>query len=149
MDRRWVLGVSSIIALVAALIGSRETEASSLLYIASFIFGGFSLSLYSIVIALTNDHLRPSEIVPASGTMVLLSGLTSITGPITVAFWMTLFGPESFFIAVAVALLVLAIISIYRVLTIPALPIEYKTQSTLQVATNPVGTVLHAEEDEE
>jgi hypothetical protein len=41
----------------------------------------------------------------------------------------------------------MSVISIYRVLRIPALPAEYKTQSTLQAATNPVGTVLHAEDE--
>ena len=38
-------------------------------------------------------------------------------------------------------------ISIWRVLTIPALPEEYKVQSVLQAATMPVGSVLHAEEE--
>jgi MFS family permease len=146
VDRRWVMGASSLVAVIAAVFASRETSASSTLYILSFIFGGFSLSLYSLVIALTNDHLPPNEIVPASGTTVLISGLTSITGPITVALWMSLFGLQSFFLVLAFALLLLAIISIWRVITIPALPAEYKGQSTLQIAANPVGTVLHAEE---
>lgn len=148
MDRRWVLGVSSVIALTAAGFASLETTASMKLYVLSFLFGGFCLSLYSVVSALTNDHLHPEEIVPASGTMVLLSGLTSITGPITVAFWMEVFGMQSFFLLLAFALALLAIISFWRVLTIPALPERYKTQSTLQVAFNPVGTVLHADEEE-
>lgn len=147
MDRRWVLGGASIVALIAALAASGETVASDKLYILAFVFGGFCLSLYSIVAALTNDHLRPSEIVPASGTMVLLAGLTSITGPITVAFCMDVFGLDSFFLVLAVALFFMAVISIWRVLTIPALPEEYKTLSSIQVATNPVGTVLHAEEE--
>lgn len=149
IDRRWVLGGASIAALVAALMASEEDIASDRLYLLAFIFGGFCLSLYSIVAALTNDHLRPSEIVPASGTMVLLAGLTSITGPITVAFWMDLFGLDSFFQILAVSLFILAVISIWRVLTIPALPAEYKTQSSILVATNPVGTVLHVEENPE
>lgn len=147
IDRRWVLGGASIVALVAALMASGESTASDRLYLLAFVFGGFCLSLYSIVAALTNDHLRPSEIVPASGTMVLLAGLTSITGPVTVAFWMDVFGLDSFFQTLAVSLFLLAAISIWRVLTIPALPAEYKTQSTIQVATNPVGTVLHVEEE--
>jgi MFS family permease len=148
VDRRWVLGISSIVAVIAAVFASFETEASARLYVLSFVFGGFCLSMYSVVSALTNDHLHPEEIVPASGTMVLLSGMTSITGPITVAFWMKVFGLQSFFLLMAFALALLAIISIWRVLTIPALPQRYKTQSTLQVAINPVGTVLHAEEEE-
>lgn len=148
IDRRWVLGISSIIALVAAVFASFETTASPKLYMLSFVFGGFCLSMYSVVSALTNDHLRPDEIVPAGGTIVLLSGLTSITGPITVAFWMEVFGLQSYFLLLALALVLLAMISIWRVLTISALPERYKTQSTLQVAINPVGTVLHPDEED-
>ncbi len=86
-------------------------------------------------------------IVPASGTMVLIAGLSSITGPITVAYWMQIFGLNSYFLVLAAALLLMAVTSIWRVLTVPAMPMEYKVQSTLQVASNPVGTVLHVEED--
>ena len=60
---------------------------------------------------------------------------------------MDVFGLDSFFLVLAVALFFMAVISIWRVLTIPALPEEYKTLSSIQVATNPVGTVLHAEEE--
>lgn len=147
VDRRWVIGFACLFAVAFALLISRESEASLKLYTLIFLFGGCALSLYSLVVALTNDHLRPSEIVPASGTVVLIAGLTSITGPITAVFWLQLFGLQSFFQLLAVALLLLAGISIWRVLTIPALPTEYKTQSTLQAAAIPVGTVLHAEEE--
>ena len=58
-------------------------------------------------------------------------------------------GLHSFFLMIAGVLILMAIISIWRVLTIDALPVEYKTQSVLQAATAPVGTVLHAEDEEE
>lgn len=148
MDRRWVMAFSSVIAMIAAYYASLEPQASTRLYVLVFIFGGFCLSLYPLVAALSNDHLRPAEIVPASGTMVLISGLVSITGPMTVAFWMDTFGLNSYFLVLAVALFCMAVISLWRVMTIPALPERYKTQSTLQVASSPVGTVLHVEEQE-
>ena len=147
IDRRWVMGFACLCAVGFAMLISRESEASLKLYGLIFAFGGCSLSLYSIVVALTNDHLRPSEIVPASGTIVLISGLTSITGPITAVFWLQIFGLQSFFVLLASCLLLLAGISIWRVLTIEALPSEYKGQVILQAATAPVGTVLHAEDD--
>jgi MFS family permease len=146
IDRRWVIGISSLIAVVIAIIISFINQASPWLYGLTFLFGGCSLSLYSIVVAFTNDHLRPAEIVPASGTIILISGLTSITGPITAIFWLSIFGLQSFFLLIGASLLVLATLSIWRVLTIPALPAEYKGQSTLQAAAAPVGTILHAEE---
>ena len=148
VDRRWVICVACLMAVLFALLISRESEASIRLYVLIFMFGGCSLSLYSIVVALTNDHLRPSEIVPASGTIVLIAGLTSITGPITAVFWLQIFGLQSFFVLLASCLLALAGISLWRLLTIEALPSEYKGQVILQAATAPVGTILHAEDEQ-
>lgn len=147
VDRRWVMGFSCLAAVVVAIVISFEEQASGKLYFLAFLFGGFSLSLYSLVVALTNDHLRPKEIIPASGTVILIAGLTSITGPISAVFWLEIFGVQSFFILLASCLLLLGGISIWRVLTIPALPAEYKVQSVLQAATVPVGTVLHVDEE--
>jgi MFS family permease len=149
IDRRWVMGAACILAAGAAAMASRHDSASTELYVLVFLFGGFTLSLYSLVVALTNDHLRPSEIIPASGTIVLVSGLASVTGPLTAAYLMHTLGLHSFFLMIAGVLILMAIISIWRVLTIDALPVEYKTQSVLQAATAPVGTVLHAEDEEE
>jgi MFS family permease len=148
MDRRWVMGVASLGAVVAALLASQREEAGYLLYLYGFVFGGCCLSQYSMVVALTHDHLRPAEIIPASGTIVLLSGMVSITGPLSIAFAMDILGLPGFFLTLAAVMLLMAIISIWRVLTIPALPLEYKTQSTLQTPITPVGSVLHGEEKE-
>lgn len=147
IDRRWVIGLSSLVAAAIAILISFETGASLRLYLLGFVFGGFSLSMYSVVVALTNDHLRPHEIVPASGTIILIAGITSVTGPITAVAWQQGLGEQSLFLLLAASLLILAAISIWRVLTIPALPAEYKTQSTLQAAAIQVGTILHAEEE--
>ncbi len=148
IDRRWVMGIASVLAVIAALFASQEYQAGYRLYLYAFLFGGFCLSQYSLVVALTHDHLRPAEIVPASGTIVMLSGLISITGPLMVALGIGLFGLDSFFLMLAAVLLLMAVISIWRVLFIPALPPEYKTHSTIQAAATPVGSVLHPEEKE-
>jgi MFS family permease len=147
IDRRWVIGFSCLAGVFVALLISFINEASLWLYGLIFLFGGCSLSLYSIVVAFINDHLRPAEIVPGSGTILLIAGLTSITGPVTAVFWLQMFGLKSFFVLLAASLLGMGVMSIWRVLTIPALPAEYKVQSTLQAAALPVGTILHAEED--
>ena len=78
----------------------------------------------------------------------MVGGLSAVTGPLTAAYWMQMLGPSSFFLLLAGVLMVMAVISIWRVLTVPALPPEYKAQSTLQAAPLPVGTVLHAEEED-
>jgi MFS family permease len=148
VDRRWVMGFASLCAVAAAVFASREQVAGNALYLYAFLFGGFCLSQYSLVVALIQDHLRPAEIIPASGTIVLLSGLISVCGPIMVAVSMHWLGLESFFLTMAAVLLMMAIISIWRALFVPALPPEYKTHSTIQVPAIAVGSVLHPEEKE-
>ncbi len=148
VDRRWILGGASILAGVAAVYAAAETAAGPRLYAAAFVFGGFCLSQYSLVVALIHDHLRPAEMTPASGTIVLLSGIVSVTGPLTVSFVQASFGLESFFLLMAGLLFLMAAISILRVLTIPALPAAYKTTTTMQASVAAVGAVLHPEEKE-
>lgn len=148
VDRRWVIGFSAIVAVVFAVLASQQREAGPWLYLYSFVFGGFCLSQYSLVVALMHDHLRPAEIVPASGTIVMISGLVAICGPIMVAFAMEIWGLGAYFLMLAGMLALLAVTSIWRVLTIPALPPEYKTHSTIQAPATPVGSVLHPEEKE-
>jgi MFS family permease len=148
VDRRWVMGFASLFAVAAAVMAGEELVAGNRLYLYAFLFGGFCLSQYSLVVALIQDHLRPAEIIPASGTIVLLSGLVSVFGPLMVALGMRVFGLNSFFQMLAVALFLMAIISIWRALFVPALPPEYKTHSTIQVPAIAVGSVLHPEEKE-
>jgi MFS family permease len=148
IDRRWAMGGASVVAAAAAVHASQQTEAGWALYLGAFVFGGFSLSQYSLVVASIHDHLRPAEMTPASGTIVLLSGLVSVAGPLTVSAALVWFGLSSFFLMMAGILALMAVISIWRVLTIPALPSEYKTTTIVQTPVSPVGSVLHPEEKE-
>ncbi|MBT4520674.1 MAG: MFS transporter [Halieaceae bacterium] len=147
VDRRWVLAFACVCAVIAATMAANYSSASWQLYALAFVFGGFCLSQYSLELSIMNDNLRPREVVPASGTIVLISGVSSITGPITGAAWMEFFGIMSFFYLIALAMAALAIISTYRALFVAAVSDEYKIQSTLQVPAVTVGTVLHVEEE--
>jgi len=148
IDRRWVMGGASLLAAAAAVYTSTQTLPGWPLYLGAFVFGGFSLSQYSLVVASIHDHLRPAEMTPASGTIVLLSGLVSVAGPLSVSAVLVWFGLPSFFLLMAGILVLLGLISIWRVLTIPALPQEYKTTTIVQTPVSPVGSVLHPEEKE-
>ncbi|MGI9286721.1 MAG: MFS transporter [Pseudomonadales bacterium] len=147
VDRRWVLAFACVGSVASACVAANYATASWQLYSVAFVFGGFCLSQYSLTVSIMNDNLRPKEIVPASGTIVMVAGLTSITGPISGAAWMELFGIMSFFYLLALSMAILAVISVWRALTVPAVSDEFKIQSTLHVPVATVGTVLHVEED--
>ena len=146
VDRRWVMGGASLIAVGAGVYASTQTQAGWPLYLSALVFGGFTLSQYSLVVSSIHDHLRPSEMTPASGTIVMLSGAVCISGPLTVSFSLQWFGLQSFFLLMSGILLLMAVISLYRVIMIPSLPPEYKTHAVLQLPVSPVGSVLHPEE---
>ena len=141
-DRRWIIGLSSIFGAFCSILILFCDKPNLFFYLSTFLFGGFSLSLYSIIVAFTNDHLRPNEITSASGTIILIGGLASMIGPLTSVLWFTKFGAETLFLMFTYSLFLVGIISIYRVLTIPALPRRYKVDSTIQVAPTPIGTIL-------
>ena len=103
------------------------------------------MSQYSLVVALTHDHLRPAEIVPASGTIVMIAGMSAISGPLMVALGMQWWGLGAYFLMLAVAMLLMAAAAIWRALTVSALPPEYKTHSAIQATAMPVGSVIHPE----
>ncbi len=146
-DRRWIIGLSSILASIFAFLIFSMTTVNHVYYLTTFLFGGFALSLYSIIVAFTNDHLKPDEITSASGTIILIGGIASMIGPISAVFWFNIFGPESLFLLFSCSLIGIGLISIVRVLTIPALPKRYKVESIIQVAPNPVGTILNQDNE--
>ena len=62
------------------------------------IFAGFSLPIYAINIALTNDFISKDKFVAAGGGLQLVMGLGAIGGPITCTIFMKFFGANGFFI---------------------------------------------------
>ena len=110
----------------------------------------FGLTLIGLVLVqwCTAVVFGMGAVYAASGTIVMISGVVAICGPIMVAFGMQWWGLEAYFLMLAAALLLLAVVAIWRVLTVPALPPKYKTHSVIQAPATPVGSVLHPEEKE-
>ena len=86
--------------------------------------GGLSLSMYSLVVSHTNDYLDPSQMVAASATLYLANGVGLTIGPIVVGGLMQSFGPEAFFLFLAVAHGALGVFALYRMTRRAALPLE-------------------------
>ena len=60
----------------------------ALLYLLMFLFGGLSLPLYGVFVALAGDQLESEELVAASRRILLLNGLGSALGPVAVSWLM-------------------------------------------------------------
>ena len=114
MDRRiLILGVSVAGALAAGL-GALIEDAYIMLMAISFVIGGMSNPLYSLLIAYVNDYLEYDDMAAASGGLVFINGLGAIVGPLMVGWLIGLIGPRGFFVYLAVLMALLAGYAAYR-----------------------------------
>lgn len=75
---------------------------------------GFAMPLYSLCCVHTNDYLTPTQMVAASGTLVLLSATGAAIGSPATALAMDIFGPEAFYGSIGVMLCSLAVFALWR-----------------------------------
>jgi len=76
---------------------------------------GLSAALYPMAVAITNDRMESNRIVAASATLLLSYGVGSVIGPVVMAELINLIGPSGMFIGNAGFLLVLALITGFRI----------------------------------
>ncbi|HNP34875.1 MAG TPA: MFS transporter [Woeseiaceae bacterium] len=100
LDRRRVLAVTALAAGVVgaaiALAGARMPEFSLMLL--GGLWGGMAFPLYSVAVALTNDHARQDEYVQVSSGLLLLYGIGAVTGPLLAALVMGAWGPRALYV---------------------------------------------------
>ena len=115
LDRRWVLTVVTLLAGIAAIANIPLIEKGSYWpFLAVGVFCGLSLPMYSLCIAYTNDHLKPEQMVAASGALVLIGGIGAVIGPLLVAFLMDVFSNDLFFWSLALSHLLVGVFAIFR-----------------------------------
>ncbi len=114
IGRRKVICLSCVSgALISFLaMGLTGKEAYFLLVIAAV--GGFSLPLYALCGVHTNDYLTPTQMVAASGTLVLLSSIGATAGSPMAALAMEIFGPQAFYGTIGFMLSIVAGFAMWR-----------------------------------
>ena len=123
MDRRLLIVITSIIGAAGSFGGMIFGHIFPVLLVASFVVGGMSNPLYSLLIAHTNDFLEHEDMAAASGGMIFINGLGAIMGPIITGWMMgTTLGPGGFYLFTAVLFVVLAVYASYRATVRPAVP---------------------------
>ena len=150
-DRRQVLTAVTFLAALFALLASMAAERSLLaLFALTALFGGTTLPMYSLCIAYINDYLERDQIVPASGTLVLIGGIGAVFGPISAAFAMQAFGAEGFFWSLATIHAAIGAFALYRMTRRPALPrAEQGSYVAVAPRVTPVSSALYAEQASE
>jgi predicted MFS family arabinose efflux permease len=115
VGRREVIITTSALGIVVAVVASEYTGSGWPLYVLIALVGGMSTPLYALCIAHTNDYLNPAQMVAASGTLVLTTGIGSSLGAPITAIAMDVLGDKAFFQAIGVSMAAVFIFGIWRV----------------------------------
>ena len=115
MDRRVLIaGMAGAGAVVMALAAALPLPFAFEVLVAALL-GGVINPLYSLLIALTNDHLTKAEMPGASAGLIFLNGFGAIFGPVVAGWLMGLVGPKGYFLVIGVLFAVLGAYAAYRI----------------------------------
>jgi len=101
VPRRLVMSILSVLSIIASLLAVSVDKDSLNFYLIITVLGGAAMPMYSTCIAYANDRLEPHQIVAASGSLVMISGIGLCTGPIVIAFFMDFYSINFYFWGIA------------------------------------------------
>jgi MFS family permease len=128
IDRRRVVAAACLLAALGAMGAWWVEDISRLGFFAMVaVYGGMSLTLYSLSLAHVNDQVPAHERVGTSSTLILLNGAGAFIAPIVVAAIMEVAGVDTFLPLLAAMHLLLAVYAIYRMKRRAPMPEEQKT----------------------
>jgi MFS family permease len=111
IDRRKVILLCCILVSSICVLLSVFEFSKAVFLILNGLIGAFTLPLYSLGVAQTNDRLKPSQMVSASGTIVLVYSVIASLGPFSMSYFINLFESSGFLIyLILVHLLIAAIV---------------------------------------
>ncbi|MGY6502084.1 MAG: MFS transporter [Acidimicrobiales bacterium] len=122
-DRRRIISATAALATVASLVGAMGPDDMLLLVVIGLV-GGFSLPLYALLNAHTNDWIDAEQMVGAGSRLVMASGMGAISGPFLASAAMSVIGKDGFFWFLALVHAVVAIYAAYRLTRRAAPPLE-------------------------
>ena len=141
--RQIIIGISaigSIICFSASTLNLIDWQ----LYSGIALIGGLSFPLYSLCVAYTNDYLTQSQMVAASGGLVLANGIGASFGAPVTAYAIDLLGPSGFFQINALVLGSIGIFALWRATQREAISGETVGDFTI-IAPTPIGASLNPE----
>jgi len=138
IGRRGIMAALSIISIVCCLFAITTPKDSITFYLIIVALGGAAMPMYSICVAYANDRLEPHQIVAASGSLIMVSGIGLMTGPIVIAFLMDFFDVAFYFWGIAMVFGLILLFTLVRINLRAGIALE--DQSTL--IAGPIGTPI-------
>ncbi len=146
MDRRILIMAITAFGGASVLIGSVFTDSQIVLYVMAFTIGGVANPLYPLLLAYTNDYLEPDDMASASGGLIFLNGVGAIGMSVVVGWSMTQFGPNSFFVILAILMSAIAGYAAYRTTRRAPTPVdETSAYATVLPQASPIAVEVAQE----
>lgn len=124
-DRRWVMTIVMILAVVIAAVGYFGISQPFLVQCVMITaLSGMIFPIYSLSIAHANDRLTTRQMMAASSTLILINGIGATAGPTAVSYALGQFGLGGFYLFFGVLFAVLVAFAIYRILRRAAVSVE-------------------------
>ncbi|MEM8749764.1 MAG: MFS transporter [Pseudomonadota bacterium] len=138
-DRRIVLVGATIGAVLAGgYLSTLSGENVTMVYIGIFVFGAFSLPLYSLSAAHANDRATPDQFVLLAAGLMFFYGLGATLGPPLSSLLLSMYGPTSLFMFTSLAHGALAIMTVWRMVARGSVPTEARGRFRMLLRTSPV-----------
>ncbi len=138
IGRRTIMAGLSLVSIVCCFLAVVTPKDSLLFYLIIIVLGGAAMPMYSICVAYANDRLEPHQIVGASGSLVMVSGIGLMTGPIVIAFFMDLFDVVFYFWGIASVFGVILLVTLLRM----NLRKGIKPSKQSHLVAGPIGTPI-------
>lgn len=150
LDRRRVLAVTAlgagIVGTTIALTGAGMPEITLMLIGA--LWGGMAFPLYSVAVALTNDHAQQDEYVQVSSGLLLLYGIGAVAGPLIAAVVMGVMGPAGLYMfSGAVHLLLFGYVGLRALKRLPV-PTDQRSEFGDALASAQTASAIYERDDE-
>ncbi|UEM01569.1 MFS transporter [Skermanella rosea] len=150
-DRRTVIiALSAATAAVSVgMITASEIGGDLMLMLVAALFGGLSFTLYPVCVAHTNDHIDKSELVQASGGLILSYSVGATMGPLAGSAVMSVLGGPGLFAFTGAGAAAAVVFGLYRTARRAAPPSEAQGPFRSLPRTTPVVAPLDPRGEEE
>ena len=139
VQRRFVMAALSIVSIISSLLAVSVAKDSWVFYAIIMLLGGAAMPMYSICVAYANDRLEPHQIVAASGSLVMISGIGLCIGPIMVAFFMDFYDINFYFWGIAIVFTMILGFTLIRIKSRRGISVEDQTHL---ITSGPIGTPI-------
>ncbi|MFT5502519.1 MAG: MFS family permease [Gammaproteobacteria bacterium] len=138
LGRRLVMALLSIVSIICSVVAVFVSKDNWAFYFVIICLGSAAMPMYSICVAYANDRLEPHQIVDASGSLVMISGIGLCIGPIVIAFLMDYFSINFYFWGIAAVFGLILLFTLIRMTSRPGIAVSDQSQ----LIAGPIGTPI-------